>query len=114
MVRPYCPAGRPRGQFCPALLRNKLPGGHGAPAGKGVGEGISRRAAKAGGAAQALRPADAPHRYAPSVCLSDEAAPHQPGGGHPLCSGWLAVRGREVPQLRLCGYGRAGRPPPRP
>ena len=70
-----------------------------------VGGGISRRAAKAGGAAQALRPAAAPHRYAPGVRLSNETAPHQSGGDHPLCPGRTAVRGCPIPQLRLCGHG---------
>ena len=78
--------------------------------GKELGEAYPAAQPKTGGAAQALRPADTPHRYAPSVCLSDEAAAHQSGGDQPLRSGWLAVRGREVPQLRLCGYGRAGVP----
>lgn len=36
------------------------------------------------------------------------------GGDQPLRPGRTVVRGRPVPQLRLCGHGRAGRPPPRP
>ena len=51
-----------------------------------------------------------PHRYAPCVRLPDETAARQPGGGHPLCPGRPAVRGCSIPQLHLCGDGRAGRP----
>ncbi len=92
----------------------ELSGCYGAPARKGVGGGISRRAAKAGGAAQALRPAAAPHRYAPCVRLLDEAAAHQPGVISRFARAGLLYEDAQVPQLRLCGHGRAGRPPPRP
>ena len=82
--------------------------------GKELGEAYPAAQPKREEPPQALRPAAAPHRYAPCVRLLDEAAAHQPGGDQPLRPGRTVVRGRPVPQLRLCGHGRAGRPPPRP